>query len=70
MVKIRFTAQGSNAMVGGFSPGDQATIGEALAKHLVEEARVAEYVVAAPAAPAKPPRKPKAAVTPAPTSES
>lgn len=44
MVKIRFTAQGSNALIGGFSTGDVANVGEALGKHLVEEARVARYM--------------------------
>jgi hypothetical protein len=71
MVKIRFTAQGSNALIGGFSSGDQANVGEPLAKHLVEEARVAAYVASpAPAAPKHAARKPKSAVPPAPTSES
>lgn len=44
MVKIKFIAQGSNTAIGGFSSGDIANVGEALAKHLVEEARVAQYV--------------------------
>ena len=44
MVKIKFTAQGANALVGGFGPGDMANVSEALAQHLVEEARVARYV--------------------------
>lgn len=46
MVQIKFKAQGSNSLVGGFSHGDIARVGEALAKHLVEEAGVAEYVQA------------------------
>ena len=49
MIQIRFKAQGSNSLIGGFSSGDVARVGDALAKHLVEDARVAEYV-AAPAA--------------------
>lgn len=44
-VQIRFTAQGSNTYVGGFTHGDVARVGEALARHLVDEARVAEYVL-------------------------
>lgn len=45
MIQIRFIAQGSNSLIGGFSSGDLARVGESLARHLVEEARVAEYVV-------------------------
>lgn len=63
MVKIKFTAQGSNALIGGFSTGDVKTVGEEIGKHLVEEANVAEYVnpadVAAPKKAA--PKKGKAA---------
>lgn len=44
MVRIRFIRQGSNSAIGGFSHGDTLTCGEALAAHLVNEARVAEYV--------------------------
>lgn len=46
MVKIKFIAQGSNTMLGGFSNGDTANVGEALARHLVDEAKVAQYVQA------------------------
>lgn len=46
MVKIKFKAQGSNSLFGGFSHGDIANVGDALAKHLVEEAKVAEYIIA------------------------
>lgn len=46
MIQIRFTAQGANSAIGGFNSGDMARVGEALAKHLVDEARVAEYVTA------------------------
>lgn len=79
MVKIRFTAQGANALIGGFSTGDVANVGEALAKHLVEEARVARYMdndeprkpAAKPAKPAKGKAKSKPAdVAPAPAAES
>lgn len=44
MKKIKFTAQGANALIGGFGPGDVANVGEELAKHLVEEAGVACYM--------------------------
>ncbi len=73
MVKIKFTAQGANSMIGGFSTGDVATVGEAMAKHLVEEAGVARYMEAGePRKPAPPVRKPRAAtkVSPAGTTPS
>ena len=61
MVKIKFTAQGSNTLIGGFGTGDIATVGEAIGKHLVEEARVARYVESGePRKPAPVPRKPRA----------
>jgi len=44
MILIRFTAQGANSLIGGFSNGDVARVDPALAKHLVEEAGVAKYV--------------------------
>lgn len=47
MVKIRFIAQGANAMIGDFGTGDIANVSDALARHMVSEARVAEYVQAA-----------------------
>lgn len=43
MVQIRFIRQGANSLIGGFSSGDLARVSEAFARHLVEEARVAEY---------------------------
>ena len=46
MIKIRFTAQGANSVIGSFSSGDVANVGESFARHLVDEARVAEYLVA------------------------
>ena len=46
MVQIRFIRQGANSHIGGFSSGDLARVSEAFARHLVEEARVAEYVQA------------------------
>lgn len=63
MVQIRFIRQGANSVLGGFSPGDLARVSEAFAKHLVEEARVAEYVQEVPKEGApKRGRKPKGAV--------
>ena len=53
LVQIKFTATGGCAAIGEFSPGDTARIGADLAKHLVEEARCADYVKA-PAAEAAP----------------
>lgn len=47
-VKIKFKAQGSSSALGNFAPGDIATVPAALAHHLVEEARCAEYVVGPP----------------------
>lgn len=44
MIQIRFKVQGSNSLIGGFSGGDLARVDDALAHHLVEEARVAEYI--------------------------
>lgn len=44
MIKIRFVAQGANSILGGFSAGDLARVAPDFAKHLVEEAGVAEYV--------------------------
>ena len=44
MVQIRFIRQGANSLIGGFSSGDLARVSEDFARHLVEEARVAEYV--------------------------
>lgn len=67
MIQIRFIAQGSNSLIGGFSSGDIARVGAALARHLVEEARVAEYVAgsgpvaAQPAEEAKPAKRTRSA---------
>ena len=49
MVKIKFRTSGANSMLGGFASGDIARVSEAFARHLVEEARVSEYL-GAPAA--------------------
>ena len=46
MVQIRFIRQGANSLIGGFSSGGLARVSEAFARHLVEEARVAEYMQA------------------------
>lgn len=45
MIQIRFTTSGANSQLGGFAMGDTASVSEAFARHLVEEARVAAYVV-------------------------
>lgn len=59
MIQIRFKAQGANSAIGGFNSGDVARVGKALARHLVEEANVAEYVSAQ--APADETQQPAAA---------
>ncbi len=46
MPLIRFKAQGANSQLGSFASGDRARVSIAFARHLVEEARVAEYVAA------------------------
>jgi hypothetical protein len=43
MRQIEFTGQGSNTILGNFAPGDMARCSDALARHLVDEARVAKY---------------------------
>jgi hypothetical protein len=48
MKKIKFTALGSSSAIGSFSPGDVARLPDDMARHLVEEARCAEYVLDAP----------------------
>lgn len=55
--RIRFVAQGSNSLLGGFSPGDTATVGHEFARHLVEEARVAQYLEAPLSAAVEPEKK-------------
>lgn len=66
---IKFTTSGACSALGGFAPGDVArNVPDALARHLVEEARCAKYLTPAAPAPEKAlrPRKPKpAAATPA-----
>jgi hypothetical protein len=56
MKKIKFTALGSSSAIGSFSPGDTARLSDDLARHLVEEARCAEYVFEA-AKPAEAPQE-------------
>jgi len=53
-VQIKFTASGANSAIGGFVPGDLVRVSAAMAKHLVEEIRVAKYAEAAPAAEPEP----------------
>ena len=57
MAQIKFKKFGANSAFGGFAPGDRMRVGETMARHLVEEIGVAEYVQppAAPVAPAEVP---------------
>ena len=66
MRQIKFTASGANSVLGGFQSGDIARVGDAFAAHLVNEARVAVYLDAAPAAvnPEKPPKTPRRKAAP------
>lgn len=66
MIQIKFTASGANSMIGSFARGDIARLSDTFARHLVEEARVAEYLTptaattettAGPRVDAKKPRK-------------
>lgn len=59
-VTVRFRTSGSNTQLGGFSPGDIATVQSDFAKHLVEEIGVADYHGTQPKQPE--PVKPKARV--------
>jgi hypothetical protein len=43
MKRVKFTGFGANSAIGGFGPGDFATVSDELAQHLVEEAGVAKY---------------------------
>lgn len=47
MPKIQFTTNGANSLIGGFAAGDLLSCADALARHLVEEAKCARYVVPA-----------------------
>jgi len=44
MVQVRFKTQGANSLLGGFSSGDVARVNADFARHLVDEAKVADYV--------------------------
>lgn len=48
MRRIVFTKNGACSVLGGFEPGTVARTSDALARHLVEEARVARYADEAP----------------------
>ena len=50
MRQIKFTASGANSVLGGFQSGDIARVDDTFAEHLVNEARVAVYIDATPAA--------------------
>jgi len=52
--RIEFTRGGSNSILGNFAPGDIFRAPSALARHLVEEVRVARYVETPPVVAAKP----------------
>jgi hypothetical protein len=55
MVQIKFTTYGASSALGSFAPGDLLRCSEATARHLVDEAKCAKYVAAAPQEePAKP----------------
>ena len=43
MKAIKFVRGGSNTILGNFAPGDVARCSDALAKHLVDEVKVATY---------------------------
>lgn len=44
MTQIRFIRGGSNTMIGNFAPGEVLRCGDALAKHFVQDVKVAEYI--------------------------
>lgn len=46
MKQIRFIAFGANSAIGSFAPGDVMRCGADLARHMVEEAKCAEYATA------------------------
>ena len=66
MRRIKFTAQGANSVLGGFQSGDIDHVVDDFAAHLVNEARVAVYLDAAPATvnPEKPPKTPRRKAAP------
>jgi hypothetical protein len=65
---VKFKTTGSNSAFGAFSAGDLLRCDERLARHLVEEAMVAEYADA-PARAAEPVAEPEEAPAVAPAEE-
>lgn len=55
MRRIKFTTYGGSPVVGGFSPGTVATVTDDMARHLVKDARCAEYIDHPAVAAAEPP---------------
>ena len=55
--RIEFTRGGSNSILGNFAPGDIFRAPAALARHLVEEVRVARYLETPTESGSKKPRK-------------
>ena len=49
-VQIKFVARGSSSATGNFAPGDLLRCSAEMARHLVEDARCAVYLDAAPPA--------------------
>lgn len=43
LISIRFTKTGCCSAIGNFEPGDVARVSEGMARHLVDEAMVANY---------------------------
>lgn len=50
-MRVKFIKFGSNSQIGGFGPGDVATVSDVLAGHLVDDAGVAVYATEAAASP-------------------
>lgn len=46
MKRIKFTGFGANSAIGGFGPGDTASVSDEMAEHFVNEAKVARYLEA------------------------
>ncbi len=55
MTRIKFTKYGACTACGEFGPGTVARLSPALARHLVEDLRVAEYLPAPTAPPVSSP---------------
>lgn len=64
-VEVKFTASGCSAVTGNFAPGDLLRTSPEMARHLVKDARCAEYTQAGaddkPVVKAKPTKSPKRA---------